>query len=281
MKTKGVDLIPIAQTLYKQRLLPIPLYFGTKVPAVKWSLWQENKPSWNKVANAFSTTLYRNIGILTGAISGNLTVLDFDKPNEYAVWHRQYPLDTRTVRTSRGIHVYLRLVKLPSGTLSMEGGEIKSSGYVVAPPSSHSSGREYFYRNSGPIYVAESLAQIGIMPTLPEKILRSQVAPTLSKNGSKPQLISEIKRMLPITRLLMQYTELLPSGGYFLKGRCPLHNDNKPSLWVNYRLGICSCFSVKCIGHGRPMDVINLYARLTGISNRDSIIALGERLGLI
>lgn len=71
------------------------------------------------------------------------------------------------------------------------------------------------------------------------------------------------------------------SGPRFFVGRCPFHQTgkdrpNKRKFWVNPEKGICGCFVPGCEAHGKPMDVINFYARLKSISNSQAISELWE-----
>lgn len=88
-----------------------------------------------------------NLGVLTGAISGGLVVLDFDTqdgPFE-VLGFRPRELATRTlvVRTTRGWHVYARAGA--TATSSPRAGlDIRGDGAMVAaPPSVHPSGGRY------------------------------------------------------------------------------------------------------------------------------------------
>lgn len=92
-----------------------------------------------------------NIGILMGTSSGGLTVADFDIADAYHNWVAKHPdlaQSLPTVRTGRGFHVYFRWDRRTTTTLidSETGekiGELKASGYVVAPPSRHPTGTLY------------------------------------------------------------------------------------------------------------------------------------------
>lgn len=138
---------------------------GDKRPAGKWEKWQterattEQAAAWNSPA----------VGIVGGAISGNLWILDFDLEAEelYPAWRAllaaQYPglaaaLEGAPVaRTSKGYHVYMRLPEArPNETLAAYRAEANGrpkveklietrgeGGYVVAPPSPHPSGARY------------------------------------------------------------------------------------------------------------------------------------------
>jgi hypothetical protein len=56
--------------------------------------------------------------------------------------------------------------------------------------------------------------------------------------------------------------------GRWWRAACPFHSDKNPSFWVDALNGICGCFG-GCTH--KPLDVINLYARLNGINNVDAI----------
>ncbi len=99
-------------------------------------------------------------------------------------------------------------------------------------------------------------------------------------------LAEQIKAALPIAPFVARYTGgLKPSGHGFFIGRCPFHQSlddppNRRKFWVNGSKGICGCFVSRCQGDRPPMDVINFYARLQGISNAEAIDDLAKQLGL-
>lgn len=92
-----------------------------------------------------------NVGILTGAPSGGLVVLDFDTRDGpetvLGMTPDQIGVLTIVVETSRGWHVYAREPRRASST-PREGLDVRGEGgMVVAPPSVHPSG--HFYRFMG------------------------------------------------------------------------------------------------------------------------------------
>lgn len=98
-----------------------------------------------------------NIGILTGARSGNLVVLDFDTKDgperHLGMTPAQLAVVTIVIRTHRGWHVYAR-GEVQTGT-PMEGLDIRAErAMVVAPPSVHASGDEYAFAGVGRSVVA-------------------------------------------------------------------------------------------------------------------------------
>jgi len=110
-------------------------------------------------------------------------------------------------------------------------------------------------------------------------------------------LIEQIKQEITLMDLLRENVDYLkatkPNGWYI--GRCPFHQAGQPSkgdpiskrkFWVDVRpgRGICSCYVPRCAAQNpqhKPMDVINFYARLNGLSNRLAIFELADRFGLL
>lgn len=85
-----------------------------------------------------------NLGIVCGAISGNLVVLDLDGEWGINTVSDLFPnlLDTFTVTTGTGMHKYFYVDDLPTSARHARGAhsgvELRSNGaYVVAPPSIH------------------------------------------------------------------------------------------------------------------------------------------------
>jgi len=92
-------------------------------------------------------------------------------------------------------------------------------------------------------------------------------------------LIKQIKARCPIGSFVAPYTRGLKSSGKgFMIGFCPFHKHSykRPNFWVNLEKGICACFVPTCEAHDPPMDVINFYARLKGLTNQEAITELGK-----
>lgn len=92
-----------------------------------------------------------NYGIVCGSRSGNLVVIDFDNRAVFDEWKliSSIHLETLTVESARGVHVYLCVDELPAHKMKMAqgGGDILTTGtYVVAPYSLHPSGVPYRVR---------------------------------------------------------------------------------------------------------------------------------------
>jgi hypothetical protein len=108
-----------------------------KVAAVEWGGYQRRRPSLEQVREWFRDGDYAGLAIVTGPISG-LVVLDFDEPELLQEFKRSYPdlVETRTIQTRRGYHLYFGLapgLSVPSRKVA--GVDLLAAGrYVVAPP---------------------------------------------------------------------------------------------------------------------------------------------------
>lgn len=90
-----------------------------------------------------------NIGVLTGAPSGGLVVLDFDTRDGpervLGLTPAQLAVVTMVVETARGWHVYARRDGVATST-PREGLDVRGEGgMVLAPPSLHPSGHRYAF----------------------------------------------------------------------------------------------------------------------------------------
>lgn len=275
---------------------PIPIQFQDKKPEVAWKQYQDALPTECEITQWFGQGEH-NLALVTG--HGGFTVLDCDSAAAYDTW-RQWALDhggqaatvarlSYRVTTSRGMHIYLML---PQATRSRPlrkagsaaGIDIKSrGGYVLAPPSVHPDGTHYT-ATCGPIWSVTALSDV--LP--PDLLLDTERQPTAARVkplvlGNDPwrsaesaiaisdTLIRRIKAVLRIEDLLA--TELEPTGSHHSVTLCPLHDDHNPSFWVDTAQQICGCYA-GCTD--KPLDVINLYARMNDLSNGDAIRVLAR-----
>lgn len=129
-----------------------------KVPLVKWTEFQKRRATPDEIRDWFLRWPNANVGIVTGAIS-NLAVIDFDTEeaeeafrslhSEYVQAHGSGSLGTLAVSTSRGRHLYFHCDPdhaLRSCAALLPGCDLRAEGgYIVAPPSRHSSGAVYVW----------------------------------------------------------------------------------------------------------------------------------------
>ncbi len=152
----------------------IPVIFKSKKPLAHWKQYQKRLPETNEIDTWCKQHWSKeaNIGIICGKVSGNFVVLDFDNDPSYQDFIKRclsYDIDivatTPVVKTRKGFHVYLRTKSLTK-SLKLKDLDIKSEGgYVVSPPSIHSTGIQYEFINPdclNTILEIDSLTELGI-----------------------------------------------------------------------------------------------------------------------
>lgn len=119
-----------------------------KQPMVNWTTYMSRLPLDSEIDRWFSSGNTPNIGIITGGVS-QLIVLDLDSEEAYKRLTLSAPgwVDTLTVKTGKGYHLYFSqdTESFKTFTFNLNGvHHAKSnSSAVVAPPSSHLSGKKY------------------------------------------------------------------------------------------------------------------------------------------
>lgn len=123
---------------------PIPLR-RDKRPWIAWAPYQKRKVTPEELQAWRRRYPGANVGIVTGAISG-IIVLDVDGPAGAEELKKRHLPPTPTAATGKGTHYYFlhpggvvrtMIRRLPELDLKGDG------GYVMAPPSTHPSGRRY------------------------------------------------------------------------------------------------------------------------------------------
>lgn len=163
------NLLKKAIDYHKQGWAVIPIPYKKKAARVTWKKYQKTPPTEECIRNWFIKG-NANIAVLCGAVSSGLTIIDFDDEEVYKSWKQNNPELARrlpTVKTFRGYHVYCRTTV--TKTKKFKGGDIKSSGYVLLPPSIHPSGDTYRWlkRLNGELPLLE-LDEIGLFTEEPE-----------------------------------------------------------------------------------------------------------------
>lgn len=169
---EGFSIIPVA-------LIKLPDGKSRKPALVDWKKYQQSPPTLEEVKSWFSNPeqfqAIRNgnkigIAIVTGKVSGNLAVIDFDSKEVageflgelYEANSELYEkfINTWVVETGKGYHYYFRVrdpnLKLFNNRIGIRPGiDIRAEGgFVVCPPSPHPSGKVYKYINK-PERIAE------------------------------------------------------------------------------------------------------------------------------
>lgn len=224
-----------------------------------------------------------NLGVICG--TGNeekLIVGDFDSMQSYEAWRARIgpAANTFAEETARGVHVFYFSSDAPSGTA--QGIEVKGRGSVVmVTPSIHPSGVVYRRINDLLIARVGNVAPIfSLLSEIPE------VRPSREDRENVGQearvalgadVIARIKSRVEVAALASKLTTLRSSDGgqgRWFVGRCPFHDDQHPSFWLDAKRGLWGCQAASCpinVGGRRAHDVINLYARSQDIDDREAI----------
>jgi len=272
-----------------------------KKPSIgSWEPYQSQLPSPDEIIHWFPDRMH-NLAIITGV--RGLAVIDFDSMDRFIYWklwaaRQGMPADyvshvTYQVQTARGVHIYIRLPH-DERNRKLEGIDVKAKGgYVLAPPSIHPSGVPYKAVNPGaPIIHVEALSEI-----LPASLLTRDTElpddvrvpgayanpvtftddPWAAADGQEPagpDLVSRIRNTFKIEDFFPGAISSSSDRRWML-ARCPFHDDHDPSFWIDTQRQICGCYTGCTM---KPLDVINLFGRLHGLSNRDAILMMARGL---
>ncbi len=160
-----MDVLALARDLTKYRLAPLPIRAGTKLAACKWRDYQVSGPSAADLQALFESPDLLTVGVLCGAPSDRLLVLDCDSEAALAEMLRALgDPATWVVRTPRGGHIYLRTPRPVRSMLSPNNHavDVLAQGqYVLAPGAVHPNGSRYdFIRQTPAILELRSLDAI-------------------------------------------------------------------------------------------------------------------------
>lgn len=282
----------------------IPVQYRDKRPNhAMLPIGADGKPTWEP----YKTTLPSDLDLQRwftkpsnyGVVAGwkGLLILDFDDATEYSNWRlwasrvgsqaRFVAENAFQVQSSRGVHVYLR--SETQGANRKAGKiDIKYRGYVLGPGSIHPSGKEYRALKSALVMpLISSLSDVlpgeiltqAVPDNVKSPVQQTAADPWSSAMHSQPILsngtVDKIKRTLRIEDNFIT-TQRTSGDGRWLLTRCPLHDDHKPSFWIDTQHQICGCFS-GCTP--KPLDVIGLHARMYGLSNAEAIRVLAGMVG--
>jgi hypothetical protein len=278
----------------------IPIRYRDKRPEIgTWEPYKSQLPSSKEIIHWFPDK-FHNIAIITGV--RGLAVIDFDSMDRFVYWKlwtkkKGHPASfisdvTYMVQTARGMHVYIRLPH-DERNRSLEGIDIKAKGgYVLAPPSVHPSGVPYRAVYPGaPIMQVNALSDI--LPAallardteLPDTVrvphgfikpVQYSKDPWAVAEGQEtgPDLVSRIRNYFKIEDFFPGAIQTSGDRRWMLT-KCPFHDDNDPSFWIDTQRQICGCYAGCTM---KPLDVINLFGRLHGLSNRDAILMMVKGL---
>lgn len=206
------------------------------------------------------------------AVCGTQTslILDFDDPDLYKFWAGKFPTESRTYteQTPRGgyhvfAHVWGESLK---GFMPIKGVELKR---VVLVYPSRVDNRPYSCGAGDLLDLDATL----VLPPLSEIPIVPRAA---RANVHAKDSLQKIKAAFSCLALMESFkpgVRVPPSSKRFITVTCPFHDDKEPSFWIDTDRNLWGCHA--CGVHG---DVINLYARLKGLSVTKAIREMGDTL---
>lgn len=273
-----------------------PVHYRSKQPSVKWEKYQTELPTEQDLKRWFYGGSLHSYGVVAGW--HDLVILDFDSMDRYHEWnlwtlqiHTEYvglasELAFR-VRTSRGVHIYLSIPGVKQNS-HIEGLDIKAHGYVLGPQSTHPNNTIYTARDES-IIIPEIPSLEHVLPGewLEQMTHLDEPSQVITQYGLSPQssdpfdtasnpldhdtdLIQQIRQRHTIQSFLQGVTKGKPGWSM---ASCPFHDDKTPSFWIDEKRQIANCN--KC-QFPRPFDVINLYARIHRVTDKEAIQILAH-----
>lgn len=263
---RGLAAIPIHRDERKNPYLSTYTEFYMRLPT-----WEQ----WRKWANRWPLC---NIGLITGY--WQLCALDFDTEESYLVWSngpgRGVKGQTWTTRTSRGYHVWFDVEGDPgeSRSYTYQGHEVllrAKGGYCIVPPSIHHSGARYRTVHKVEPWQTDSIEHYlrgWELKTKPAKLsdlsrlsFAASADPGRALSTSQNHTGYRLEELIPIPE------GSKPNGRGAYKVRCPFHDDQTPSAWLNVdqqRFGCNACWP------NLYWDTANVIAMLKGVTNEEA-----------
>lgn len=143
---------------------------GKRPALANWQQFQQRAATSAQVARWHSAGLFGNVGIICGAVSRNLVVIDLDGQLAVSAFAEKWPdlMDTYRVLSGsgQGQHIYFFVRHLPPTTRVTLGShynyELRANGcYVVAPPSVHpETGQRYAALTDRPVRFVDTLEPV-------------------------------------------------------------------------------------------------------------------------
>lgn len=248
----------------EKRLNIIPIQANIKKPAVAWREYQTKLYPREKLANWDG-----NFAVITGKVSNGLVIVDFDDPNIYKQFFSD--IETFTVKTPNGYHIYFFSKEQPKKTVKYQGYPIDIQGegaYALCPPSSVKEKKDEVVKEY------EVVKDLPILET--ENVLTIIEARLPKKEQKKKQDLEDFKNKIDITNIIEKYVKKEYQGKGYWQGFCPFHNDNpggSPSLTV-YK------DNFYCFGCQKTGDVINFIEEIEKTDFKGAINKLEEITGI-
>lgn len=272
-----------------------------------WERFKTELPTEYQIRNWLFSD-WQNYGVVAGW--NNLAVIDIDNPDALAIWNDYFAMINKhvvivpqpyMVRTRRGAHIYVRLFG-DYNNQKRQGVDVKIHGYVVGPWSTHPSGAVYTPITTEyqfpEIYDLDTLLPTELFPhvaapvapvAMPQMEFTLQSSPqedydpfeiaSQAATGSAQSAVDLITRVKSLVRIETLFPDAFCTSGdrRWLACKCPFHDDNKPSFWIDTVRQLCGCQ----VCQFKPYDAINLYARMHNTNVSDAVTFLAKEIGIL
>lgn len=191
----------------------LPMKPGAKLPAVRWKRYQTARADVRTLRRWFGDGAQHGIGVVFGAVSGDLAARDFDEREAYVRWATGNPDLARTLptmETHRGCQVFFCAEPRAIDALRQRIGKPRNTGaiplgdgelrvgigcYSMLPPSRHPKGSVYRWRVPlpiGPLPLVDPV-EAGLAPNLVVQQKCAECAESTEANGANrgTQRVSE------------------------------------------------------------------------------------------
>lgn len=291
--SRGQKVLEAAYIWQSEGVAVCPAQPRAKEVLYHWRDLEVDPPTSKQIQSWFGSGVM-NLAVVCG--TGGLLVLDFDQVESVEAWQLKAGelATTYTEQTGRGLHLFYK-VDQPITRRFLCGVEALGLGHLcIVAPSIHPGGAVYF--SPDPCEPIKRTTTGEIFSLLSEIPVTDQACNSAGQSLSKAELparagnvksgdiagsdvITRIKSAIPLLAFAMSLTELRQSGGagrYWL-GKCPFHDDAKPSFWVDQVKNIWGCYSPICPG-SKGGDVLNLYALANNATVNDAIRQLAREI---
>jgi hypothetical protein len=154
----SISIIDDAISLLDRGISVVPMIRDTKMPRMKWKPLAQHRMGTDEARSAFAEP-GTGVAVISGRVSGNLAVRDFDSVAAYDRWRDRRPALAAmlpTVRTRRGFHIWA--VSDHFHIVPGIDGEFRGLGLSMAPHSPRTDGKLVEWVNPLPA---------GEIPTIP------------------------------------------------------------------------------------------------------------------
>ena len=288
---RGQKLLEAAFTWQSEGVSVCPAQPRAKEVLYHWRQLEGDPPTSKQIQSWFGSGVM-NLALVCG--TGGLLVLDFDQAESLEAWQLKAGelAKTYTEQTGRGLHLFYK-VDEPITKCFPVGVEALGLGHLcIAAPSIHPGGAVYSspdvlqpIRRTTTQRLFSLLSELPVTDQAPKPaaktLSKTELPAGIAKTGdiAGGDLITRIKAAIPVLAFAVSLTELRQSGraGRYWLGKCPFHEDEKPSFWVDQEKNIWGCYSPSCAG-SKGGDVLNLYALANNTTVNNAIRLLAREI---